>query len=441
MNITRALILGLFIVSVTGMTAGYAVDDGSLSCPTYSEHSIDVSGITYSDDTSNNGDTERYMSPGEDVTMKFEYNLPACDNALDHSSHVIEFYDGDGRFLGQKTDVQMKQGNWDSFTTYEVPIVIPEFNTSEVEIVLDVRANSVHGSDVWYENKDQSDYDKVINDTINDASDRLGLEELPIDEADAEMLRETRTTSDFWGSCVNIDHTVNNDSYVDNPNMPGFRVDTGNWNMDSGGSHPCYIFSAYAQAQSLYNFYKVIDYNGEGNGEVNKAGTCGPNPNNQHNGGGISTGHDTTFQRACPDYDGEWVTADNETACDSSTLKPAADHEGEIIEVERNGETTTYASDGSKWLSIERTDIDRNVCEAFASAESDNDAGWAEGDIVAEEDGLSGARCNLDITDDSFIVGKTLYDDGEKVECREGDRTRHSITIDGEEYFCRGVSE
>lgn len=438
MKITRLLVLTIAVTAFIGLGTAYPVDSGSLSCQTYDEHSIDVSGITYSDDTSNNGDTERYMSPGEEVTIKFEYNLPACDNAVDHSSHLIKFYDGQGRFLGQKTDVQMKQGNWDSYTTYEIPVVIPEFNTSEVRVVMDVRANSVHGSDVWYENKDESDYDRVIVDTMTEARDRLDLEELPISQEDRQMLKNTETTEDFWSTCASLDYTVNNDSYVDT-DMPGFRVSAGDWNMDSGGGHPCYIFSAYQQAMSLYNFYEIVDYNGEGDGQIGKAGTCGPNPNNQHNGGGISEGHDRTFGRACPDYDGEWIASDSNVACDGGERKNAADYEGEIIEVEQDGETIQYVSDGREWLSVRDTDTDRNVCEAFADAQGQG--GWAEGEIVEEESGLAGARCNLALTQDSFIVGQTLYEDGESVDCSSPTGVERSVTINGTEYYCKGVAE
>ncbi len=437
MNITKLLVLTITITATLGLGAAYPVDSGSLTCPTFTYNEIDVSGITYSDDSSNNGNTERYMSPREDVTLKFDYNLPACDDATDHSRHVIKFYDSQGEFLGQKTDVQMKQGNWDSYTSYEVPIVIPEFNTSEVRVVLGIYTSSVHGSDVWYENFAEDDYDKVINDTINEAEDRLGLDELPIDEADEQMLRDTRQTSDFWGNCVSVDYTVNNDSYVTNANMPGFRLSADDWNMDSGGGHPCYIFSAYAQAQSLYNFYKVVDNQGGGDGSIGKASTCGTNPNNQHNGGSVKTGFDRTFKRACPDYDGEWISEADNIACDGGERKSAADYEGQIIELDVDSETIQYVSDGSDWLSVKDTDTQRNVCEAFASAQGQG--GWVQDDIVAEEDGLAGGQCNLPLTEDTFLAGKSLYENGEEVDCTSPTGVERSVTINGTKYYCKGI--
>ena len=427
------------VIIVLSLTAtGAPVDSNSLSCNVYNEHDIDVSTITYQDDTSNNGDTERYMSPGEEVTLQFSYNLPACDNAVDHSSHVIKFYNGDGDYLGEKVDLQMKQGNWGSFTTYQIPITIPEFNTTEIRVEVDVRANSVHGSDVWHEQNTEDAFDKVIVDTAED-KDRLNLEELPLSDETIQMLKNVETTSNVWGTCDSLPETVDNESYVDNPSLPGLRIDASNWNMDSGGGHPCYIFTAYQQALSLYNFYDVTDRTGSGDGQVGKAGTCGPNPNNQHNGGGSSLGNDRTFTRACPDYDGEWISADDSVACDDGSRKDAANHDNAIIEVQQNGETTTYASDGSEWHPVSETDTSQAVCEAFADAQGQG--GWATGDIVAEEDGLSGARCNLDLTDDAFIVGQTLYEDGESVTCSGPAGVKRNVTIGGQTYYCRGVSE
>lgn len=433
----RTLILLITFAILTGLTAGYSVDSGSLSCPSYTEHSIDVSGITYDDDGSNNGNTERYMSPGEDVTLRFSYNLPACDNAVDHSSHVINFYNGDGDLIGTKYDLQMKQGNWDSYTTYEIPITIPEFDTDEIRVELDVRASSVHGSDTWYESDSEESYDKVIQDTV-DNRNNFNFDELPISDGAIQMLKNTETTSNVQGSCDNLDYTINNDSYVSNPNMPGLRIDSGNWNMDSGGGHPCYYFTAYAQALSLYNFFDVVDYNGEGDGNINKAGTCGPNPNNQHNGGGVSLGQDRTFERACPDDNGEWIDASKNTACDDGTKKEASNNENQIIEVDSDGETIAYVSDGSQWHSVQETDTEKNVCEAFTAAQGNG--GWVEGDVIAEDSGLAGAPCNLPITQDTFIVGQTLYENGDAISCTGPAGVKRNVTIQGETYYCRGVS-
>ncbi|MDY6777309.1 MAG: hypothetical protein SVU32_01475 [Candidatus Nanohaloarchaea archaeon] len=264
MNTSTKFIIGIgILIAATSLAAAYPVNSNQLSCTTYGLHDIEMSSITYSDESHNNHDATKYMEPGEKVTLEFHYNLPACDNAVDHSRHVVSFYNSEGEFLGQKTDLQMNQGNWDSsYTIYNVPVRIPEFNTTSVQIETDIYASSVHGSDVWHESNSEEAYDRVIRDTVPEEEGALNLEELPIDSEDINDLKNTRQTSNFWGDCVDLPETINNNSYVTNPNMPGLRISQNNWYMDSGGGHPCYIFSAYEQARALYNWYSVIDTTG-----------------------------------------------------------------------------------------------------------------------------------------------------------------------------------
>ncbi|MDY6771622.1 MAG: hypothetical protein SV186_06755 [Candidatus Nanohaloarchaea archaeon] len=431
----------LLIITVVAasISLGAAAPVDQVSCNSYTLHDIDASSITYSDDPNNNKNLERYMSPREEVSLEFEYNLPACDNSADHSRHVVRFYDGQGRYLGKKVDLQMKQGNWDSYTTYNVPITIPEFNTSTVRVVVDIYSNSVHGSDVWHEQNIERAYDKVITDTVPEAGDRLNLDKLPVGQDNIQMLKDAQTTSNFWGDCANIARSINNNSYVTNPGMPGLHISRDNWYMDSGGGHPCYIFSAYEQARAMYNWFKVIDYNSQNDNKIGKAGACGPNPNRQHNGAGYSTGHSRTFKRACPDYNGEWVASGDNVACDDGSRMQASNHDGEIITIDRNGKTTHYVSDGSNWIPETASDSSQNACQAFIDAQGKGN--WADsGEIVAEASGVAGARCNLELTQDKFIVGKTLYRSGEKVDCTSPTGVQESVTIKGTTYYCKGIS-
>ncbi|MDY6777308.1 MAG: hypothetical protein SVU32_01470 [Candidatus Nanohaloarchaea archaeon] len=85
---------------------------------------------------------------------------------------------------------------------------------------------------------------------------------------------------------------------------------------------------------------------------------------------------------------------------------------------------------------MNQTDSSQAACNAFINAQGQGN--WTTDSIIAEASGQAGGPCNLGLTNDKFIAGNAFYEDGKSTVCREG--TQESVTINGQTYYCRGVT-
>lgn len=422
-------ILGVIAAVIAFSATGTATTLSDVSCPTYSLHDLSMTYPSFIEET----DDDK-LSPGEELTVELTYNLPACTDAMDAGMHNFSFYgvaaDGSENYLGSKLAFYSQTGNWGSYSTYTTPMVVPNYTTTSVKLRIDVLANSVHGSDVYWEGRSDKAFDKVLDDTIG--ADRFS--EVPLDNDAQQMLKDIEASSS--GHCsLTPDWTVNENNYLAS-SEPGIYVPS-DFSLNSG-HEDCYMFSAYEYVKAMYNWYDYIDTSGQNDDIVSKGGTCGPSPNRRHNGAGEVKGFTKSWDRPCPDKYGEWRSKSGDKVCTDGEIKDAEDITEETVVTIQPGQATAASTgtgggtadgtgDGGETAVSADTSVttsDGTTLDAVTGVDADDDEIMVEEDVTDQIE----AGSTIDVTgtennDGTYTVESASYGGGQ-------DKTTIAVTED-----------